>query len=164
MIRTPFTISLATAGLLVLTGCGGDTAPEGDGMDEAATMNETAQQPAMGVAGPMAVFFEEPEEGAEVGSDFRVVLGTENLEIVEAGVFDPATGHHHIFVDVDPSPMGEVIPAGVPEVIHMGDGSGEYMFEGMEPGEHRLIAVVADGAHIPLEPMVADTLNITVVE
>lgn len=154
-------------GLLVLAGCG-DAAPEPDAMDDMGEMEETSEMddpgPAMGLAGPKSVFFEEPAEGAEVGPDFTVVLGTENLEIVESGVFDPDTGHHHIFVDTDPTPMGEVIPANVPEVIHMGDGSFEYSFEGMEPGEHRLIAVVGDGAHIPLEPPVMDTLTVTVVE
>jgi hypothetical protein len=44
----------------------------------------------------------------------------------------------------------------------MGDGSSEYTFEDVAPGEHRLIAVVADGIHIPLNPSVVDTVMFTV--
>jgi hypothetical protein len=36
------------------------------------------------------------------------------------------------------------------------------MIEGLAPGEHRLIAVVADGMHVPLNPLVADTVVFTV--
>lgn len=138
-------------GLIFLSGCGEGTPEAGDG--------ETA----IGLGGPMRVYFDEPTDGAEVGPDVRVVLGTENLEVVEAGVFEPGTGHHHIFVDVDATPAGEVIPAGIPEVIHKGDGTGEHLIEGLSPGQHRLIAVVGDGAHVPIEPPVTDTIFITVV-
>jgi hypothetical protein len=44
----------------------------------------------------------------------------------------------------------------------MGDGSAEYTFENVGPGAHRLIAVVADGVHVPLNPMVVDTVMFTV--
>ena len=35
-------------------------------------------------------------------------------------------------------------------------------FEGVEPGEYTLIAVVADGVHVPLQPWVVDTVTFTV--
>ena len=44
----------------------------------------------------------------------------------------------------------------------MGDGSAEYVFENVAAGEHRLIAVVADGVHVPLDPWVVDTVTVTV--
>jgi hypothetical protein len=44
----------------------------------------------------------------------------------------------------------------------MGDGSSEYIFEGVAPGEHRLIDVLADGVHMPLQPWVVDTIRFTV--
>ena len=44
----------------------------------------------------------------------------------------------------------------------MGDASSEFTFEDVGPGEHRLIAVVADGFHVPLQPWVIDTATFTV--
>jgi hypothetical protein len=41
----------------------------------------------------------------------------------------------------------------------MGDGSSEFVFEGVEPGEHRLIAVVGNHVHFPLRPWVVDTVT-----
>ncbi len=36
------------------------------------------------------------------------------------------------------------------------------MLEGVSAGQHRIIAVVADGVHIPLDPPVVDTILFTV--
>jgi len=44
----------------------------------------------------------------------------------------------------------------------MGDGSSEFVFEGVAPGEHRLIAVVGDLVHMPLQPWVVDTVTFVV--
>jgi hypothetical protein len=97
-----------------------------------------------------------------MGPNVEVVLETMGLTVVEAGVMDPGTGHHHIFVDVEVTPIGEVIPAGVAGIIHKGDGTSVHMIEGLTPGEHRLIAVVADGMHVSLNPIVTDTVVFTV--
>ncbi len=45
---------------------------------------------------------------------------------------------------------------------HMGDALTEYVFENVSSGPHRLIAVLADGAHIPLPPLVVDTVEFVV--
>ena len=71
-------------------------------------------------------------------------------------------GHHHLFLDTDVSEPGVPVPTVPGAVIHMGDGSSEYVLEGVEPGEHRLISVVADGLHVPLQPWVVDTVTFTV--
>lgn len=147
------------AGLLALAGCGRGAAPDTGEM----AADTGAARTAMGIAGPMRVMFATPEDGDTVGPDVRIVLETENLELVEPGVMEPGSGHHHIFVDVDPTPPGEVIPAGVPEVIHHGEPTGEFTIEGLAPGPHRLIAEVGDGQHVALDPPVRDTVFITVV-
>ena len=148
---------LPTAGLIALIGCG-DAAPEGQAPGG---MEEMAAPPA--VSG--AVSFAQPMDGSEVmGPGVEIVLETTGISVVEAGVMDSGTGHHHIFLDVDVTPMGEVIPAGVDGIIHKGDGTSVHMLEGVGPGEHRLIAVLADGMHIPLDPMVTDTIFFTVSE
>ena len=105
----------------------------------------------------------EPADGAEVdGPDVTVRLQAADVEIVPAGELMDGTGHHHLFVDTDVSAAGTPIPTVPGEVIHMGDGSAEYVLEGLEAGEHRLIAVVADGLHVPLQPWVVDTVTFTV--
>jgi hypothetical protein len=154
-MRTGWIRFLPVLGVLILVACG-DASPDGGvpAMDEA-----PAEQP----MSSGTVSFAQPQSGAEVmGPNVEVVLETTGLTVVEAGVMDPGTGHHHIFVDVDVTPIGEVIPAGVAGIIHKGDGTSVHMIEGLAPGEHRLIAVVADGMHVPLNPLVADTVVFTV--
>ena len=104
----------------------------------------------------------QPEEGATVGPDVQVVLETEGIEIVSITPPVVGTGHHHLYVDVDLTPLNEMIPQNDPQIIHKGDGSTEIMLEGLAPGEHRVIAVVANPAHIPIDPPLVDTLHFTV--
>ena len=145
----------AMVGLLVLAGCG-DTAPDAGAPAEESEMEEAPMR-----AGSVSIT--QPMDGAEVaGPNVEVVFETQDLAIVEAGVMDPGTGHHHMFLDVDVTPMGEVIPAGVAGVIHKGDGTSVHLLEGLAPGSHRIIAVVADGMHVPLDPAVVDTISFTV--
>jgi hypothetical protein len=142
---------LPVAGLFALAGCGGDTTPEVEEAPEA-----PAEAPAPATA---TVSFAQPQDGGLVaGPNVEVVLETTGLRVVEAGVMDPGTGHHHIFLDVDVTPMTEVIPAGVAGITHKGDGTSVHTLENVAAGEHRLIAVVADGMHIPLNPPVVDTI------
>lgn len=127
--------------LLVLPACGGDEAE------------------------PHRVWFESPGEGEVVeGPDVLVRLGASGVRITPAAVQDEGTGHHHIFVDTDVTPMDEVIPAGAPGIHHLGDGQSEFLVEGLEPGEHRLIAVAADWRHVPLDPPAVDTVRFTVAQ
>lgn len=118
-----------------------------------------------GTPEPVEVWFEYPTEGAEVeGPDVLVRLGSSGIGIVPADVRDPGTGHHHIFVDTDLTPLNDTIPSGVPGILHMGQGQREFLVQGLAPGEHRLIAVLADWAHVPLDPPAVDTVRFTVVE
>ena len=114
-------------------------------------------------ADAMRVLIVEPAEGATVeGPVVRVVLEVGGLRVVPAGDTSEGSGHHHLFLDADVSDAGAPIPSVPGSVVHMGDGSTEYAFEGLGPGEHRLIAVVGDGAHVPLDPWVVDTVRFTV--
>lgn len=105
----------------------------------------------------------EPAQGAVVeGGVVSVRLSVTGFPIVEAGDMTPGTGHHHLYLDADLTPASEPVPTVPGSIIHMGDASSVYTFEGVEPGEHRLIAVVADGAHFPLQPWVVDTITFIV--
>lgn len=88
----------------------------------------------------------------------EVTLSVDGLAIVPAGDTTADSGHHHLFLDADVSPAGQPIPSVPGSIVHMGDASAGYTFENVAPGEHRLIAVVGDWQHVPLEPMVVDTV------
>jgi len=104
----------------------------------------------------------EPANGSTVQGPVVTVRLQTDVPIAIAGDMTPGTGHHHLFLNLDVSPQGEPIPSVPGAIVHMGDGSSEFTFDAVSPGPHRLIAVVADGAHVPLQPLVVDTVNFTV--
>jgi hypothetical protein len=103
-----------------------------------------------------------PKNGATVTSPVRVTLQATGVEIVPATVERPGTGHHHLYVDHDVTLDHDTIPKGRPGIIHLGRGQGEFVLDSLKPGPHRIIAVVGDWRHIPLNPLVVDTVKFTV--
>lgn len=143
---------IATSLLLTLSlaACGGS--------EEESTPETT---PAESTTGTVSIVT--PMPGVQTGSTVTVQLSS-TVEILPAGDLTPGTGHHHLFLDADLSPAGEPVPTVPGSIVHMGDASGTYIFEGVAPGEHRIIAVVADGVHVPLQPWVVDTVFFTVAD
>ena len=114
---------------------------------------------------PATVSIISPLEGAEVpGPDVLVRLEASGVTITSADNHEAGTGHHHIFVNHDLTPLNDTIPAGVSGIIHLGRGQTEFLVEGLEPGDHRLIAVIAEWTHVPLSPPAVDTVLFTVLE
>lgn len=149
--------SLAVLALTVaaLSACGGDTPPP----------PQEAEAPAAPAAAPQAptVSIVAPAQGGEVqGPSVLVQLTAQGIEIVPAGELVPGTGHHHLYLDADLGDPGAPVPTVPGQIIHLGTGVSEYTFENVAPGEHRLIAVVADGIHIPIQPWIVDTVTFTV--
>jgi len=111
---------------------------------------------------PATVTIVEPSEGAVVpAGSVTVRLTVEGVAIVPAGDTPSGTGHHHLYLDAELTDGSVPIPTVPGSIIHMGDASAEYVFENVPAGEHRLIAVVADGIHVPLQPWVVDTVVFT---
>ena len=103
-----------------------------------------------------------PAEGPfEEGSSVMVTLEVSGLTIAPAGTTDPGTGHHHLMIDRDLPVGGLPIPA-FPGQVHLGQGQVEYEIEGLDAGEHMIIAVVGNGTHIPLDPWVVDTVRFVI--
>ena len=141
--------ALLAACSLAVAACGGSEG--GDEME---------QPPVLGVTHTVSIL--EPTDGSTVtGPTVTVRLAT-NVPIVQAGDMTPGTGHHHLFLDGDLSPEGEPVPTVPGTVVHLGTGASEFTFDAVSPGRHRLIAMVADGAHFPLIPFVVDTVIFTV--
>jgi hypothetical protein len=140
---------------LLLAACGGGDAPEAD-MAEGGDM--TMSDEPIGT-----VTITEPANSADImGNTVTVNLSVAGFPIAQAGDMTPGTGHHHLFLDADVTSPTEPIPTVPGSIVHMGDGSGTFTFENVPAGQHRLIAVVADGVHVPLQPWVVDTVMFTV--
>lgn len=153
MRRLPWTAALLLFAV-GLTACGSD-APE--------TTEEAEAPAAAPVSATPEVRIVSPAQGEELeGSSVTVQLEVSGIEIVPAGDTASGTGHHHLYLDTELAAFDVPIPAIPGQVIHMGDGSSSFTFEGVEPGEHQVIAVVGDGVHVPLQPPVVDTVRFTV--
>ena len=85
---------VGSAVMAAMAGCGG-----GDAGGEA---DETDMVPMEAAAGPATVTIVSPADGAELDAGpVLVVMEVENLQVVEAGVMDAGTGHHHLIVNGD---------------------------------------------------------------
>lgn len=103
-----------------------------------------------------------PRNGATVTGPVTIKLQAAGVRIVPATVEQPGTAHHHLFVDHDLTWINDTIPQGTPGIIHLGRGQTQFVLDSLKPGPHRVIAVLADWRHIPLNPLVADTVTFTV--
>jgi hypothetical protein len=112
----------------------------------------------------ITVTINSPAEGDTItGSTVHITLGVSGIELAPAADARPGTAHHHLYFDTDFPAIESPIPAGMPNIVHLGKAQTEYDWEGVTPGPHRIIAVLADPAHVPLQPWVTDTVNIVVV-
>lgn len=145
------TILVPTLAVLLVSAC------------QDADVNASAAAEASEASVDARVWFVTPQDGDEIRGTVRVELGNEGVEVVPAGVPGQGKGHHHLFVNEDVTPLDAVIPANNPGIIHLGQGQGEHLLEGLEPGDYRLIAVLADGIHVPVDPPLADTIHIRVL-
>lgn len=110
------------------------------------------------------VFFIEPLEAAQVTSPVTVEMGSTDLILEPAqedSDYEEGYGHHHIIIDSELPLLNQPIPKGVRH-LHFGDAQSEVQIE-LEPGEHTLQLLFAKGDHVSWEPVIADTITITVV-
>jgi hypothetical protein len=104
----------------------------------------------------------EPADGATITGRVVTVRLAATVPILPAGDLTPNTGHHHLYLDADQTPAMVPVPTVPGSIVHMGNAASEFRFDSVQPGTHRLIAVVADGVHVPLQPWVVDTVTFTV--
>ncbi|MGE0553378.1 MAG: DUF4399 domain-containing protein [Gemmatimonadales bacterium] len=136
--------------LLLLVGCGGGTPRAAD---SGATVS---------VAPPIAVRIVSPATGDTVGPELLVRLSVSGARAVPAdGSRQDGEGHHHLFVDADPTPGDSVIPK-LEGIYHIGTGADTLTLSGLAPGRHRLIAIFAFGDHVPVPGVAPDTAWIVV--
>lgn len=106
------------------------------------------------------VMFASPADGDTVTSPVKIVMAVEGMEVRPAGTVEDNTGHHHLLVDREGVPLGEVVPTGK-DAIHFGKGQTETELE-LEPGEHTITMQFADFAHRSYGPALSTTIKVTV--
>lgn len=147
-------LAVLLLGILPLIGACSDPADRTNSRESGATAGSETSIP------PASVHIAAPREGEVVeGAEVLVVLDVEGLVVVPAGVQQASSGHHHLLVDAPLPELDMPIPSEPGRYIHLGKGQTEYRLEGLESGEHRVIALVGDHAHVPLNPPVADTVD-----
>lgn len=144
-----------------LTACGG--AEEAEPMAEAEPMEEAPAPVEDSSSMAPSVGFASPADGATVSSpvSMEFIIDNYNLSPVPSEVETPreGTGHHHVGIDTECLPVGEVIPQADPWV-HFGDGS--TTFETLlEPGQHTLTVQLGDDEHRTQEGL-CTSISITV--
>ena len=136
--------------------CGGDAGESESGAATPASGSATAVM-------TRSVEISSPADGSEVeGPSLTVNMEARGFTVAPAGDSTPNSGHLHLFLDRDLSLAGIPIPTEENYVVHLGKGTRSYTFEVVSPGEHRMIAVVGDALHVPLQPWVVDTVFFTV--
>ena len=118
-----------------------------EGHDAHASTATAAEMPAMPeVPANARVYFANLKDGQTVTSPLKVEMGVDAMHVDTAnGNLKPASGHHHILVDIDSIPAGEVIKK---DSVHLHFGNAQTSAEiKLPPGKHSLTLQFADGMH-----------------
>lgn len=145
--------------LLFAFACGG-SGNQSEQATEEETMEETPSAETETATVEPRVFFKYPEDGATVPSPVYIEMGVEGMEIEPAGEVKEGYGHHHILINQEFWPAGEVIPAS-DTTIHYGKGQTDASIE-LEPGEYVLSLQFADGVHSSYGKPMAASIKVTV--
>ena len=129
-------LALCVVTLLLVVGCGKKETPKGK------------------------VFFSEPKDGAEINGPVKVVMVVEGMKIKPAGEIVEGTGHHHLLINEDFTPAGQVIPTDDAH-RHFGKGQTEAVLD-LPPGSYKLTLQLADGLHRSYGKELSATINIKV--
>ncbi|MCG3170691.1 MAG: hypothetical protein CALGDGBN_02258 [Pseudomonadales bacterium] len=108
------------------------------------------------------VYFIEPADGTVLANPVTVRFGLRGMGVAPAGVAHPATGHHHLLIDLDTPPaLDQPIPADE-QHRHFGAGQTEITLE-LAPGTHSLQLLLGDHLHRPHQPPVmSERITVTV--
>jgi hypothetical protein len=110
---------------------------------------------------PVSVAIVSPTEGAVINDTVRIQLSATGIAMVAAtGQRKDGEGHHHLFIDVDPTPDTVMIPKDE-RIRHLGTGADTVSLV-LSPGTHRIIAVAAWGDHVPVAGARRDTVTFEV--
>jgi hypothetical protein len=106
------------------------------------------------------VSFANLEDGAEVGTTFKVEMAVKGMEVEPAGEVVKGKGHHHIVIDGTFIPTATMVPANATN-IHYGKGQTETELT-LAPGKHTLTMQFANGLHQSYGEVWSKTITVTV--
>jgi len=148
-MRSFFIIIVFAAFLSACNNSGDTTADNKDSKNHTAHVAgaTTVEMPPMPeVPANARVFFGNLKEGQTVTSPLKVEMVVEAMNVDTAnGILKPASGHHHILVDMDSIQTGEVIKK---DSVHIHFGNAQTSAEiKLPPGKHSLTLQFADALH-----------------
>ena len=147
-MRSFLIIAIATATLFACNSSDDKTTETKEtGHDAHATTATSVEMPPMAeVPANARVFFVNLKDGQTVSSPLKVEMGIDAMSVDTAnGILKPASGHHHILVDMDSIKTGEVIKK---DSVHIHFGNAQTSAEiKLTPGKHSLTLQFADALH-----------------
>jgi Domain of unknown function (DUF4399) len=112
---------------------------------------------------PRSAYIVEPKNGAVVGTTFMVKFGVNGIKVSPAapdGPINDETGHHHLLINRGAMNAGEGVPF-ADGYMHFGKGQTETEVK-LAPGQYKLTAQFANGAHVSYGPKMSHTIEVTV--
>ncbi len=106
------------------------------------------------------VAFTQPQDGATVGQDVKVVMDVHGMQVHKAGELIDGAGHHHLIIDGGFVPKGEVVAKDATHK-HFGKGQTEATIH-LKPGDHTLTLQFADGHHQSYGKGMSETIHLHV--
>ena len=97
------------------------------------------------------VYIISPADGATVGQHVTVRFGLSGMGVAPAGVDREKTGHHHLLIDVDALPPGDMPIPSDAHHLHFGGGQTQTDLE-LAPGTHTLQLDLGDAHHMQFDP------------
>ena len=143
-----FTAAIVAAALIACNSNDDKTTENKEaGHDAHASTATPVEMPAMPeVPANARVYFANLKDGQTVTSPLKVEMAVEAMQVDTAnGILKPASGHHHILVDMDSVKTGEVIKK---DSVHIHFGNAQTSAEiKLLPGKHSLTLQFADALH-----------------
>ena len=143
-----FTAAIVTAALIACNSNDDKTTETKEaGHDAHASTATAVEMPAMPeVPANARVYFANLKDGQTVTSPVKVEMAVDAMHVDTAnGMLKPASGHHHILVDMDSIKTGEVIKK---DSVHIHFGNAQTSAEiTLPPGKHSLTLQFADALH-----------------
>ncbi len=149
--------------ITVLVSCGSESNKKNDTTENhtmpSNTEDSSMKQPE--IPENAKVYFVNLKDGDIVKSPFKVQMGAEGIATDSAGHLKPASGHHHILIDVaDSIAYGLPVPKDENN-LHFGNAQKETELT-LKAGKHKLSLQYADGLHRSYGSKLNVTISVTV--
>ncbi len=127
------------------------------------TTTVTAVPSPAGLATTPNIKIVSPKDGDTMSNPLTLKVSVTGVTLIPAATpSQPGQGHLHIIVDDNPSAVGQAVPKDDTH-IHFGTGVSDLKIDPpLKPGKHKLTILFADSNHIVTNPLLTDTINVTV--